>query len=310
MNSLSIIIPAYNESESLPPLLQEITREISNLRIESWEIIVVDDGSNDNTAEIVKEFYEKNSQIKLISFRRNEGKSLALQAGIDAANGEIIITMDADGQDDPMEISNFIKKLESGFDMVTGWKKERKDNFIKNSTSKFYNYFVNLLIKAKLHDSNCGFKAYRTEAAKTLHLYGELHRYIPALLEANGFSVTEIVVHHRKRKFGKTKFGPERFIKGALDLVTVLFITRFRYRPLHMFGGLGIIFSSVGVVIGIYLSYLRLVMGEKIGDRPLLLLGALFLIIGIQITMTGLIGELITSTQKEVQRYQVKKELK
>ncbi|KKQ48723.1 MAG: Undecaprenyl-phosphate 4-deoxy-4-formamido-L-arabinose transferase [Candidatus Shapirobacteria bacterium GW2011_GWE1_38_10] len=306
MNSLSIIIPAYNEDESLPHLIPEIKDQLKSLNISSWEIIVVDDGSKDRTSAVTGELHNKDKRIKLITFRRNEGKSQALQAGFDFAGGEIVITMDADGQDDPREIGRFIDKINEGFDLVTGWKINRKDSFIKNQTSKIYNYFTNLLVKTKLHDSNCGFKAYKNEVVKSLNIYGELHRYIPALAVASGFSISEISVHHRKREYGVTKFGPGRFIKGGLDLITVAFITKFKYRPLHMFGGLGLIFSAIGFIIGIYLSWLRFGKGEKIGDRPLLLLAILMIIIGIQITMSGLIGELITSSQKETKRYQIK----
>lgn len=310
MSSLSVIIPAYNEEESLPHLLPEIVKEIENLKISQWEIIVIDDGSQDNTSLIVEQIHKKNRLIKLITFRRNEGKALALQAGFDNAEGDIVITLDADGQDDPKEIGRFIKKIDEGFDMVSGWKKKRLDSLIKNKTSKLYNYFANLLIKTKLHDSNCGYKAYKQDVIKSLNLYGELHRYIPALVEANGFSLAEIEIEHRKRKYGKSKFGADRFIKGGLDLVTVAFITRFRYRPLHMFGGLGLLFSGLGVIIGLYLSWLRFVKGEKIGDRPLLLFAVLSIIVGIQITMTGLIGELIAATQRDTRRYQIKSFLK
>jgi len=290
----------------LPHLIPEIKDQLKSLNISSWEIIVVDDGSKDRTSAVTGELHNKDKRIKLITFRRNEGKSQALQAGFDFAGGEIVITMDADGQDDPREIGRFIDKINEGFDLVTGWKINRKDSFIKNQTSKIYNYFTNLLVKTKLHDSNCGFKAYKNEVVKSLNIYGELHRYIPALAVASGFSISEISVHHRKREYGVTKFGPGRFIKGGLDLITVAFITKFKYRPLHMFGGLGLIFSAIGFIIGIYLSWLRFGKGEKIGDRPLLLLAILMIIIGIQITMSGLIGELITSSQKETKRYQIK----
>lgn len=306
MNKLSIIIPAYNESESLPTFLPEVVGQVTKLNINPWEVIVVDDGSSDKTSQIVSDFHRKDTRIKLISLLRNEGKALALQAGFDQADGDIIITLDADGQDDPKEIDRFIEKIDQGYDMVTGWKKNRKDGFIKNNTSKFYNYFTNLLLKNKLHDSNCGFKAYKRRVVKSLNLYGELHRYIPALVEADGFSVSEIQVDHRQRKFGRTKYGPDRFIKGALDLLTVVFITRFKNRPLHAFGSLGILVLLSGFLAGLYLTWLRLVEGQKIGDRPLLLLSILLVVVGIQIIMTGLIGELITSLQKKSQRYQLR----
>lgn len=298
MSQISLIIPAYNEAESLPTFLPELKKELESLKIHSWEIIVIDDGSQDDTSQIIRKFHSKDKRIKLISFQKNEGKALALQAGFDYSNSDIIISMDADGQDDPKELKHFIEKVNQGYDLVSGWKQKRKDSLIKNSTSRIYNYFTNRLLGTKLHDSNCGYKAYQKNVAKSLNLYGELHRYIPALAESNGFKVIEIKVNHRKRKYGKSKYGLDRFIKGGLDLLTVMFITRFKYRPLHAFGVFGTLISSLGVAIGLYLSWLRFVDGQKIGDRPLLSLAVLLIVVGVQIMMTGLIGELITSQKK------------
>lgn len=306
MHSLSIIIPAYNEEKNLIYLLRELIDELSLQGIKSWEVIVIDDGSEDKTSKFVGKLHKAKRQVKLITFRKNEGKALALQAGFDLAKGDVIITMDADGQDDPKEIKRFLNKIGEGVDMVSGWKKDRQDTFIKNKTSKLFNCFANLLLKTKIHDSNCGFKAFKKEVVKSLYLYGELHRYIPTLVEANGYSITEIKVNHRKRKYGISKYGSIRFIRGGLDLITVAFITRYSQRPLHIFGGLGMIFSTMGFVIGVYLSWLRLVEGEKIGDRPLLLLAILLLVVGIQIAMTGLLGELITVRQKKIKKYHIK----
>ena len=308
--SISIVIPAFNEAKNLPVLIEEIKKEIGKLKIKNWEVLVVDDGSRDNTSEVISRIHQKERRVKLVSLRRNEGKALALQAGFDQAGYEIVITMDADGQDDPKEINKFLKKLDEGYDLVSGWKTRRKDSFVKNNTSRVYNYFTNLLMKEKLHDANCGFKAYKQEVVKSLNLYGELHRYIPALAEAGGYTIAEIGINHRKRRYGESKYGMDRFIKGALDLITVAFITRYKFRPLHMFGYLGLIFFTFGGAIGLYLSYLRLIQGERIGDRPLLLLGALLIIVGVQIMMTGLIGELITaSLSRSSKRYQVKNKL-
>lgn len=308
MKKLSVVVPAYNEAESLPVFLPELISSLKSIKDAQWEIIVVDDGSNDETRRVVSDFFDQYKNIKLISFLRNEGKALALQAGFDMANGDIIITMDADGQDDPAEISRFLEKIDQGYDLVSGWKQARKDSLIKNQTSKIYNFFGNMLLKTKLHDSNSGFKAYKRRVVKSLNIYGELHRYIPALAEASGFSVSEIEVSHRKRQHGKTKYGPSRFVKGALDLLTVVFITRFRNRPLHAFGSLGLIVAGFGFLAGLYLSWLRFYQGEKIGDRPLLLLAILLIMVGVQIIMTGLIGELITSLQKDSRKYRAREE--
>lgn len=238
-----------------------------------------------------------------MQLKRNFGKAIALSIGFAEAQGEIIITMDADLQDDPNEISRFIEKIHEGYDVVSGWKTNRKDSFIKNKTSKIYNYFTCLLSGVKLHDHNCGFKAYRSESVKDLDLYGQLHRYIPVLVSASGYTrIGEIGVHHRKRSFGTTKYGPKRFLHGFLDLLTVFFITKYKSSPLHFFGVISIYFFGFGFAIGLYLTYLRIVENAKIGDRPLLFLAVLLIVVGIQIGATGLISEQITHTTKKVSR--------
>lgn len=304
MNSVSIIIPLFNEAESLEGLFHEITEIFSSTQ-QAYEVIFVNDGSQDKSQVVLDAIVAKNPSgiVKAIELKRNFGKAIALSVGFANAKGDIIITMDADLQDDPSEIPRFIEKINEGYDVVSGWKTDRKDSFIKNKTSKIYNFFTSFVSGVKLHDHNCGFKAYWSEAVKDLDLYGQLHRYIPVLASANGYTkITEIGVHHRKRSFGSTKYGPKRFLHGFLDLLTVFFITKFKSSPLHFFGVISIYFFGFGFAIGLYLTYLRVVEDAKIGDRPLLFLAVLLIVVGIQIGATGLISEQITYTTKKVPR--------
>lgn len=299
---ISIIIPLFNEAESLNILCDEIASTF-DLLPNGYEVIFVNDGSTDKSQKILEEISNRQSdrKIRVVQLKRNFGKAAALNLGFSLAKGNIIITMDADLQDDPHEIPRFIEKINEGYDVVSGWKTERKDSFIKNQTSKIYNYFTSLLSGVHLHDHNCGFKAYRSEVIKDLDLYGQLHRYIPVLISASGYTrIGEIGVHHRKRTFGSTKYGPKRFIHGLLDLLTVFFITKFKSSPLHFFGVISIYFSGLGFMIGLYLTYLRVIEDVKIGDRPLLFLAVLLIVVGIQIGVTGLISEQITYTTKKV----------
>lgn len=302
MNFVSIVIPLFNEAESLGKLFQQISLVFSSIQCK-YEIVFVNDGSSDESWEILESIVEKNpsSVVKAINLKRNFGKAVALSVGFAEAHGDIIITMDADLQDDPNEIPRFIEKIHEGYDVVSGWKTNRKDSFIKNQTSKIYNYFTSLLSGVQLHDHNCGFKAYRSEVIKDLDLYGQLHRYIPVLVSASGYArIGEIGVHHRKRTFGSTKYGPNRFLHGFLDLLTVFFITKYKSSPLHFFGVVSVYFSGLGFMIGLYLTYLRIIEDAKIGDRPLLFLAVLLIVVGIQIGVTGLISEQITYTTKKV----------
>lgn len=299
--AVSVVIPLFNEAESLQELMCEISLVFSKIQ-NSYEVIFVNDGSKDNSQEVLDVLASEspNCNVKAIELKRNFGKAIALNAGFSVAKGDIIITMDADLQDDPIEIPCFIEKINEGYDVVSGWKTDRKDSFIKNKTSKIYNFFTSFVSGVKLHDHNCGFKAYRSEAVKDLDLYGQLHRYIPVLVSASGYTrISEIGVHHRKRSFGTTKYGPKRFIHGLLDLLTVFFITKYKSSPLHFFGSISLYFFGTGFAIGLYLTYLRLIEDAKIGERPLLFLAILLIIVGIQIGATGLISEQITHSTKK-----------
>ena len=309
--SVSIIIPAYNEAESLQTLRDEIVTAFMSLHNE-YEIIFINDGSSDDTQSVLEEIVDqcKDKNIRAVELKKNSGKATALDLGFSMAKGDIIITMDADLQDDPKEISRFIEKIEEGYEVISGWKNDRQDSFIKNKTSKIYNFFTSLCSGLWLHDHNCGFKAYKDEAVKDLVLYGQLHRYIPVLAMANGYKkITEIKVNHRKRSFGKTKYGVRRFMHGFLDLLTVFFITKYKSSPLHFFGSISMIFFGAGFLSGSYLTYLRIVENATIGDRPLLFLAILLMLVGVQIGTIGLISEQITHTTKKVPRQSIIKKL-
>ena len=297
---LSIVIPVHNEEKNVEELHEKLITVLSSLK-KNHEIIFVDDGSTDNTFEVLRNLY--NSQhdgvLKVIRFRRNFGKSAALSAGFKLADGNIIITMDGDLQDDPTEIPNFIEKRNEDYDLIVGWKFNRKDPLSKKIPSKIFNKLTSTLSGLSLHDFDCGFKTYRKEVVKNLRIYGELHRYIPALVHWMGYRVGEIKVKHHPRRFGKTKYGASRLIKGFLDLITVTFLTRYIKRPLHLFGALGLLSSFVSFILGLYLLYVKYGLGLKIGDRPLLLLVILLVILGIQLISIGLLGEMIVSTTKQ-----------
>jgi len=289
---ISIIIPAYNEAENLPFLCDEIKQVVKKIT-DNYEIIIINDGSTDETQETIEKLFKNNKEyIKGIQFRSNFGKASALKAGFIQSLGKIVITMDADLQDDPKEIPHFLAKIEDGYDLVSGWKKNRKDSFIKNSSSKFFNLVTSLFSKIKLHDFNCGFKAYRREVVKGLDLYGQLHRYIPVIVGNQGYKIAEIPVHHRKRKFGKSKYGPIRFLNGFLDLLTVMILTKYFRRPAHFFGGLGFVALLIGFIIGLYIVYLKLTFGDIQGRTPLFIAGILLIMVGVQLVSLGLIGEM------------------
>jgi glycosyltransferase involved in cell wall biosynthesis len=301
---LSVVVPAYNEAESLPELVARVQAQIDRLGVSS-EILVIDDGSNDGTMDVLAELARTHSGLRAISFRRNYGKSAALAVGFEEARGEIIITMDADLQDDPDEIPRLISRLEEGFDVVSGWKQNRQDPIMKTVPSKLFNAVTSAACGLRLHDFNCGLKAYRREAARSLEVYGELHRYLPALSHLQGFRVTELPVKHHARKFGTTKFGTNRFINGFLDLLAVLFLHGGSRSPLHFFGRIGLGFGFVGAAILGYFAWIWL-SGEWLRVRPLLLFGVVLVILATQFISLGLLGEMIARGQQHDRHYAVK----
>jgi glycosyltransferase involved in cell wall biosynthesis len=302
---ISFVIPFFDECESLGLLYQEIV-DSCQLLARTFEIIFVDDGSRDGSVAVIRGIIAGDSRISLIRFRRNFGKSAALSAGFRVARGDVVFSLDADLQDDPAEIGSFLAELERGADCVSGWKQVRNDPVDKTLPSKLFNKAVNKAFGLNLNDHNCGFKAYRREALAELDLYGELHRFVPALLFARGFSIAQIPVNHRARQFGKSKFGAKRLVKGALDLMTVWLTTRYGARPLHLFGGGGIVLSVLGFAVLAYLSILWLVGAGPIGDRPLLLFGVLMVLAGGQLIGVGLLGELVLKrTISEHDKYSI-----
>ena len=303
---LSFVIPVYNEEESLRELHRKIVENIPN---QSYEIIFIDDGSRDNSYSVIQELEAQDKNIKPIRFRTNFGKAAALQAGFDKAEGDVIFTMDADLQDDPVEIPRFLEKINEGYDLVSGWKKKRKDPITKRWPSKFFNLITSMVFRLRLHDYNCGYKAYTKEAAKSLNIYGELYRYIPAIVWAKGFSVTEIPVTHHKRKFGKSKYGANRFIRGFLDLLTVTMITKYQRSPLYLFGASGLIISLIGFIISVWLAVKKIFFGMSLSNRPLLFLGILLIVVGVQLISLGLLGEMIVYSSRQRDRKANKKEL-
>jgi glycosyltransferase involved in cell wall biosynthesis len=291
-SELSILVPVYNEVDSLPQLYDEICRACAAPVVSSFEIIFVNDGSTDGSTEAMNALADQDPRVIAIHLRRNFGKSPALAAGFQRARGEIIITMDADLQDDPAMIPEFVRMIREGADLVSGWKQRRHDPLDKTFPSRIFNYVVRASSGVKLHDFNCGFKAYRAECAGELRVYGGFHRFLPVFAHDRGFRVEELVVQHRPRVHGHSKFGKKRLVEGLLDLPTVLLLTRYRTRPLHFFGVPGALISAVGFAILSYLTVLRL-LGEAIGTRPLLMLGVLLVITGVQILCVGLVAELI-----------------
>lgn len=291
---LSFVIPLCNEEATVTPLFEQIKEVIEQHALGPFEVIFIDDGSTDQSWQRLEDLKEAHpDNIHLIRFRRNQGKAAALDAGFAEAQGEIVVTMDADLQDDPQEIPTFIKKLSEGYDCVSGWKQLRKDPLGKTLPSRVFNWATRAASGVNLNDFNCGFKAYRAEAIRNLDLYGELHRYIPVLIAAEGYTITEIPVAHHRRTHGVSKYGWKRLFKGGLDLMTVIVLTRYLRRPGHFFGGFGILAGLGGTTILSYLSAQKLFWGAHIGTRPLFFLGILLLLLGVQLVSTGLIGELI-----------------
>jgi glycosyltransferase involved in cell wall biosynthesis len=288
---ISIVIPALNESESLPELERRIRETLQPT--DPYEIVFVDDGSTDDSWAVMQRLASGDSRIHAVRLRKNFGKAMGLSAGFSRARGEIVIMMDADLQDDPAELPKFIAKIEAGFDVVVGWKVKRLDPANRLVLTRIFNATVRIVTGVKLHDMNCGFKAYRRDVVKTIPIYGDLFRFIPALAQWEGFRVTEVPVTHHSRKHGKSRYGIERILRGFFDLLSVMFLTKYSRRPMHLFGAIGLLMGAVGLGIDSYLSILWLT-GHKIGDRPLLVLGSLLIMLGIQFFSMGFIVEFLT----------------
>ena len=290
---ISVVIPVFNELESLPDLVDELKINLSNFK--EWEVIFVDDGSSDKSNNWLFKLSNENDNFKLIQFFRNYGKSAALSEGFKNAKGDYIITMDADLQDDPAEIPNLINKLEEGWDIVSGWKKNRLDPLNKTLPSKLFNFVTRIVTGIKIHDFNCGLKGYRQSVIKSINIYGGRHRYIPALAGQRKFRVTEIVVNHRERKFGETKYGGSRIFHGFFDLITILFLNKYTQQPLHLFGFIGLGLLIFGLLAEALVLYYKYFLGHFFKDHiALLMFGIMFIVIGIQFFSIGLLGELMT----------------
>ncbi|WP_421774081.1 glycosyltransferase family 2 protein [Gracilimonas sp.] len=302
---ISIVVPVYNEEESLPELEKAINKALSTDY--SYEIIFVDDGSSDTSWQQVLAMGAEKDFVHGIALSHNYGKSVALQAGFEKAKGRYVVTMDADLQDDPNEVPEMVQMLKDGYDLVSGWKKERHDPISKTIPSKFFNFVTRKVAGIELHDFNCGLKAYRSEVVKNIYLYGELHRYIPMLAKREGYTrIAEKVVTHHPRKYGKTKFGFSRFMNGFLDLVTITFVQRYLQKPMHFFGTVGVLLLFAGGGINLYMAMLKFVYGQGIGDRPLLFLGILLMVVGVQFFSTGLLGEMINKNNVKDQKPRIR----
>lgn len=314
---LSIVISLFNEAESLPELVAWIDRTLAPEQLK-YEIIMIDDGSTDNSWQVIEELQKSYPVIKGISFRRNYGKSAALYTGFEAAQGDCVVTMDADLQDNPEEIPEMIRMIkEEGYDLVSGWKKKRYDGiFTKNIPSKIYNATARRVTGIKLHDMNCGLKAYRKEVVKNIEVYGEMHRFIPYLAKQAGFAkIGEKVVQHQARKYGKSKFGLNRFIHGFLDLLSVWFLQVFGKKPMHLFGSIGTLTFLIGIVIAIWLIVAKLVAQTRglifrpVTEQPLFYLSLLMALIGVMLFLTGFLGELVTRNSQERNKYNIRKKI-
>ena len=293
---LSVVVPVLDEVESLLALYRELTAVLEELG-RSYEVLFVDDGSRDGSFATLEKLHRSDDRVRVVQLRRNFGKAAALSVGFRHARGQVLATLDADLQDDPAELPRLLQKLEDGSDLVSGWKRDRQDPRSKTLPSRLFNWVTAQLTGLSLRDFNSGFKVYRREVVEELHLYGELHRFIPALAAWRGFRVDEVPVHHRPRRFGRSKYGSARFWRGSLDLLTVLFLTRYTRRPLHLFGGLGLVAWAMGAVVLLHLAGLWLTGVRPIGNRPLLAFGVLSMLVGVQFFCLGLLSELILSYQ-------------
>jgi len=291
---ISVVVPAYNEADSLTELMKRLKQSLGEITQE-WEIIYINDGSSDASKDILRQIAQTDHRVSVVNFRRNFGKSACLQVGFNRALGKYVITIDADLQDHPEEIAGLINMLESGYDLVSGWKKRRHDPWSKVFASRIFNAFLRMVSGLKIHDFNCGLKAYRSEVIKQIRVYGELHRFIPFLAHHYGFRVTEKTVEHSPRMYGRSKYGSLRIIKGFLDIGTVLLLTRYTKRPGHFFGSAGLVSFIIGFFIALYLTVIWFLGVGPIGNRPLLFLSILLMIIGIQLISLGLLGEMMVS---------------
>lgn len=298
---ISIVIPLYNEEESIPALWEGLDRAIANYG-KPAEVIIIDDGSKDRSFALLSEIAARDPRFTIIRFRRNFGQTAGFAAGFAQARGDVVITMDADLQNDPMDIPKLMEKVDEGYDIVSGWRKDRQDRFIdRKLPSMMANRLISNVTDVRLHDYGCSLKAYRRDVLQHVHLYGELHRFIPALASQVGATVTEVPVNHRARQFGRSKYGISRTIRVMLDLITVWFLGTYSTRPIHVFGTLGLASAAGGILIGLFLTFLKIFFHENIGNRPLLLLAVLLVVIGVQLITMGLLGEMITRTYYESQ---------
>jgi glycosyltransferase involved in cell wall biosynthesis len=294
---ISVVVPVHDEEETLGFLYEELRAALEPLE-RPWEAIFVDDGSTDGSFAALTRLHAEHPNVRVIRLRRNFGKAAALSAGFEQARGEVVVTIDADLQDDAAEIPRLLTKLDEGFDLVSGWKAHRRDPWTRRLPSRVFNAAAGRFSGVRLHDMNCGLKAYRAEVVHGLRIYGELHRFVPVLAHHQGYRVAELPVNHRPRRHGRSNYGLERYLRGFLDLLTVSFMGRYRHRPLHLFGGLGLLLGAVGVAVLAYLTVLK-AEGHAIGHRPLLILGVLLVVVGLQFFSLGLISELITSLHEE-----------
>jgi glycosyltransferase involved in cell wall biosynthesis len=311
-----VVVPAYNEAESLPELTNWIAQVMQQHNF-SYEVIIIDDGSKDDTWTVIEQISEKNPAVKGLQFNRNYGKSAALHTGFQQAQGEVVITMDADLQDDPEEIPALYQMItQENFDLVSGWKQKRQDPISKTIPTKLYNAVTRWFSGIPLHDFNCGLKAYKRRVVKSIEVYGEMHRYIPVIAKSAGFKkIGEKKVKHHPRKYGVTKFGLERFLFGFLDLLSITFVTKFRKRPMHFFGGLGVLSFFLGIVITLYLigeKMLHIYQNERfrnITDQPLFYLALVAIVVGVQLFTAGFLGEMIITNSSKTQEYVVSKKI-
>jgi glycosyltransferase involved in cell wall biosynthesis len=295
--TISVVAPAFDEERSVALLFDELQAALDPLDA-PWEVVFVDDGSRDGTFAALTRLHDAHDNVRVVRLRRNFGKSAALAAGFEQARGEVVVTIDADLQDDPAEIPRLLAKLDEGFDLVSGWKSRRRDPWTRRVLSRIFNRLASAVSGVTLHDVNCGLKAYRAEVVHDLRIYGELHRFLPVLAHERGYRVAELPVNHRPRNHGRSRYGLERYLRGFLDLLTVSLVGRYRHRPLHLFGGVGLVLGAIGTLVLAYLTVLK-VTGEAIGHRPLLILGVLLVVVGLQLFSLGLLGEMIRSLHEE-----------